>query len=64
MNLEEDTMKYDVKIDSRLFETYPESVEVVLHIKPLEEIREGIEFHQRHFYEEFVVTMIYIISIL
>lgn len=57
-------MKYDVKIDSRLFETYPESVEVVLHIKPLEEIREGIEFHQRHFYEEFVVTMIYIISIL
>ena len=32
--------------------------------KPLEEIREGIEFHQRHFYEEFVVAMIYIISIL
>lgn len=51
-------------IDSRLFETYPESVEVVLHIKPLEEIREGIAFHQRHFYEEFVVAMIYIISIL
>lgn len=58
-------MKYEVKIDSRLFETYPESVEVVLHIKPLEEIREGIAFHhQRHFYEEFVVAMIYIISIL
>ena len=57
-------MKYDVMIDSRLFETYPESVEVVLHIKPLEEIREGIAFHQRHFCEEFVVAMIYIISIL
>ena len=57
-------MKYDVMIDCRVFETYPESVEVVLHIKPLDEIRVGIAFHQRHFYEEFVVAVIYIISIL
>ena len=37
--------------------------EVEQRIRLSEEIREGIEFRQRHFYEEFVVAMIYIVSI-